>query len=62
MLNQLQETFYLEQQESFEFPDFQAIEVGPVKIDTGNDWQDFGFAFVFFIFGMIGLYIIKRIR
>lgn len=24
----------------------QDIEVGPIKVDTGNDWMDFGFVIV----------------
>lgn len=27
----------------------QDIEVGPVRVDTGNDWMDFGFVIVFVI-------------
>lgn len=62
MLNQLLKTFSLEQQENFKFPEFQSIEVGPVKIDTGNDWYDFGFALVFFILGIIGTVWVKRMK
>lgn len=36
-------TAFLFKDEDDAFPEVQAIEVGPVKVDTGSDWLDFGF-------------------
>jgi hypothetical protein len=39
----------------------QEIDVGPVKVDTGNDWMDFGFALVFVgIFLAVYVIFIRR--
>jgi hypothetical protein len=40
----------------------QSVEVGPVKVDTGNDWLDFTFALVLLGAFVAGTVIVKRMR
>lgn len=38
----------------------QAIDVGPVRVDTGNDWMDLGFGVIFLVLlAVIGV-IVKK--
>jgi hypothetical protein len=37
----------------------QEIEVGPVRVDTGNDWMDFGFVLIILILIAVLGYIFR---
>lgn len=38
----------------------QDIEVGPISVDTGNDWLDFWFVIVLIVVSAVAYITIKR--
>lgn len=38
----------------------QQIDMGPITVDTGDDWMDFGFVIALFVILIAGLIVYHR--